>query len=859
MPPFNPSLSWELLDTVFYRSRTCYGSITWPAHDGDLTGFDLNNYNIAVGPFASLIAWYPKYFSNLSCSDNIVVCTGSGNRLFAINWNFTLNPIAKIGWSENGQLIVVLTSGLYRVYYNYQGDFDEYDLFRDILATSTDENVMIKHVVFTKVGFAIQTSNNIFAYIHNYTSLSPKSCFVYSRLATTDPIEPYHITAWTVTSPPDSAIKSLSLVNFVIFTTAGVAVIGQQTGTPKFEHPDLLSSVRLVAIAPNQNFVAIYSSDPATLYILNDEFNDLLLQHKVPNKPLDMSWCSNDVVALSFDDNVTIVGPTLETLQLFTNDIPYLHGELDGLYYLTNDQLNFFSRVSAITENTFKIGSTYPSAILLDSIEYIDKQSPKANDLLDMIKDQLVMAVDGCIRASSEEFDLYWQKNLLRASAFGKVELDLYDPTEYVQTCEYLRILNLVRSPEIGIYITYSQLMDFGIERLIDLLLLRQLHYLCLKICQFLNLPNYKILTDWASCKLKYSSHVKDDELLSLIVGKLKDRKIDWTHIAYVAYAEGRANLARNLLTHEPNTSKKVQFLIDINTNANGDEIQYALIKADEDGDTDSLVLILLELYGSLSSVEFFKAVDDKLNAIGILKSIVYQIDESPNGGMLKNFMYQDDDIMGMTVLEALYQNKMDPPDSKSLSQLQSLVSRSKYTQYLSSSLNSTANLYKTQKDLKQTFPEIHIGEPIMETLRKLIVVDLKHANAIARKFNVSNQQYVTCVLKTLCTENNKHAELYEFATSYGGGKMIKFESFFYELFKHGERRQAGMYLPLCKEMATKHKIKSYIQCGMWKEAVAEAGSKKEIEILKAMKNSRDGWEAKLASDEIEKLTGMRP
>lgn len=815
-----------MIDTVFYRSRPCYESLNWP-----FDNFNLKDYMVSIGPFASIYALYPKSaVVNLQLTDVndcITVLNGSGMEIFRINWNFTLNQIVKVGFTRDSKLIMVLKTGICRLYYNYQGDFNEYDLK---LGT-------IKDARFSLNGdFAVQTHSNKFAYIPNIQDPSP---VIFQQLETED-VEPYHITTWTFTAskgPSETAAthgEFQDSVRFFIFTTTGISILTSTSTEPILLNHAFLQSVHLVSISPNQNFAALYAAN--SIYILDGEFNDLLIQHENVSNVSDLRWCSNDVVVYTCNNSLNVLGPTLETLKFYTSGTPYLHAEIDGLYYLTNDGLNFFSRVSNITEETFKIGSSSPSSVLLDSIEYLDRRSPKANDLLEVIMDDLVLAVDGCIRAASEEFDVYWQKNLLRAAAFGKVNLDLYDSTEFVQTCNYLRILNIIRAPDKGIFMTYNQLQEFGIEKLIDVLLLRQLHYLCLKICDFLDLPNFKIMTDWASCKLKYSTNSSDDELLSLIVTKLEKEKIDWTSLSYVAHNEGRTTLAKNFLTYEPSTSKKVRFLLDVG-DGNYDELEYALTISDEDSDADSILLILLQLHGTLTNVEFFKIINDKPSAIGVLKSYFYQFDDT----MLENFMFQDDDIIGQILLE------------NNMAKKTVLMNRSKYTQFLQSPTNNFNKVEQVQLDLRNTFANIVAGEPIIKTLEKIIVVDLKKAQNVASKLNVTSRQFAMCVLQTLAPIAAKHPELYDFANS-KHGKVLKFETYFRELLKRGEKRQAGLYLKSCKDMASREKIKAYIQCGMWKEAVQEAAYRKDTDILTQMRDSRTGWESKLASEELQRL-----
>lgn len=258
---------------------------------------------------------------------------------------------------------------------------------------------------------------------------------------------------------------------------------------------------------------------------------------------------------------------------------------------------------------------------------------------------------------------------------------------------------------------------------------------------------------------------------------------------------------------------------------------------SDEDSDADSILLILLQLHGTLTNVEFFKIINDKPSAIGVLKSYFYQFDDT----MLENFMFQDDDIIGQILLE------------NNMAKKTVLMNRSKYTQFLQSPTNNFNKVEQVQLDLRNTFANIVAGEPIIKTLEKIIVVDLKKAQNVASKLNVTSRQFAMCVLQTLAPIAAKHPELYDFANS-KHGKVLKFETYFRELLKRGEKRQAGLYLKSCKDMASREKIKAYIQCGMWKEAVQEAAYRKDTDILTQMRDSRTGWESKLASEELQRL-----
>ena len=89
--------------------------------------------------------------------------------------------------------------------------------------------------------------------------------------------------------------------------------------------------------------------------------------------------------------------------------------------------------MSGGTEEIFRIGSTSPASVLLDSVDLLEKKSPKADENIQHIRPSLPEAVDACVKAAGHEFDIYWQKRLLKAASFGKAVLDLYNSDDFVE------------------------------------------------------------------------------------------------------------------------------------------------------------------------------------------------------------------------------------------------------------------------------------------------------------------------------------------------------------------------------------------------------------------------------------------
>lgn len=75
--------------------------------------------------------------------------------------------------------------------------------------------------------------------------------------------------------------------------------------------------------------------------------------------------------------------------------------DLDGVRLITNDTCDFLQKVPDVTDEVFRFNTESPASILLDAVEQLDNQSPKADDNIQLIRPNLVEAVDTCVRISS--------------------------------------------------------------------------------------------------------------------------------------------------------------------------------------------------------------------------------------------------------------------------------------------------------------------------------------------------------------------------------------------------------------------------------------------------------------------------
>ena len=355
-----------------------------------------------------------------------------------------------------------------------------------------------------------------------------------------------------------------------------------------------------------------------------------------------------------------------------------------------------------------------PSSILLDAVGQLEKESPKADDYIQLIRPNLVDAVDTCVNAAGKEFDPQWQKRLLKAASFGKSVLDYYNSDEFVDMCETLRVLNGVRYFEVGLPISFEQYYRLTPERVLQRLLTRHEYLLALKIAGYLKLRTDRIYIHWASTKVRVGTE-DDDAICRLVVERLSGKSgISFEEIARAAHHEGRSHLATQLLNHEPRGGRQVPLLLDMG------EDELALDKAVESGDTDLMLSVLLKLKKDLPLASFFRIINARPAALALVESLAQA--EGDNS-LLKDLFYQDDRrVEGANVF---IQESLQQPDARTagdkLSLAAKLLADSKDHSFEVHALKESAALLRMQEAFDRDFADTFTGLSVNETMYKLI------------------------------------------------------------------------------------------------------------------------------------------
>ncbi|SPC62637.1 related to vacuolar protein sorting 16 [Ustilago sp. UG-2017b] len=371
-----------------------------------------------------------------------------------------------------------------------------------------------------------------------------------------------------------------------------------------------------------------------------------------------VQWCGNNTIALAFNDEVVMVGPFGESIRYPYSGPTHLVSEIDGLRIVAADRHEFLQKVSDASSRVFRPGSNDPAALLFEAAEQFSAKSSRADEGIRAIRSSLPDAVDCCLRAAAYEWDLSWQKRLLKAASFGKSFIELYDSTAFVDMARTLRVLNAARNYQIGLPISYEQYIAAGPTALLSRLTAHNHHFLSLKIARFLHIRPDPILKHWARAKIARtrpplggsSSAISaaEEQLCEDIVHKFRiattlnehvgelgapeddhvppgqslsatepaassngtspssrnrGASVSFAEVAWTAWKAGRGNLATRLLDHEARAIDQVPLLLNMR------EDKLALVKAIESGDTDLIYHVLLRLKSQLSRGDFFRIV----------------------------------------------------------------------------------------------------------------------------------------------------------------------------------------------------------------------------------------------------------
>ncbi|EMD35361.1 hypothetical protein CERSUDRAFT_66538 [Gelatoporia subvermispora B] len=823
----HPTTTWEAMQdaNVFYRRHQVYSI---PGKLPNLGDFIIAGCRYG-GPIALMRDMNKVIALNRAApvlaKAQIQVYSSAGDGLLLLSWD--QGKIVRFGWTADERLVVLNEEGVYRLY-DLQGDYQQYSL-----GGEAGELGIIDARIHESGLVALTGSLTLFE-VRGWEGAKPLT------LANPGISQPPF--SWAVI-PPDFTISRhvevLLSVDQTIYSVDNLESIDQRLSRGPFTH---------VSPSPNGKSLALLLST-GLLWVVSTDFQRSLAEfdtHSVIGAEGDVrqvEWCSNDAVLLTWDSLALLVGPFGDTLQWFYSGPTFAITENDGIRLLGPDSCDFIQKVPASSVSVFRPGSTSPSAILYNAWENFSRRSPKADESIRSIRPDLAAAVNECIDAAGREWEPFWQRRLLNTAKYGRAFLDLYDPTDFINMGQALKVLNAVRFYDIGIPLTYAQYSQLSSSHLIDRLTVRNLHLLALRISSFLSLKPDPVLKHWACAKILRSKPTAtgtgkdaqidgDDAVCRSIVEKFEKLGrggVSFADIAKRAWEVGRTELATKLLDHESRPSDQVPLLLNMK------EDRLALTKAVESGDSDLVYHVLLHLQKRLPLGTFFRTIEEGGPQLGLASKLLQVYAREQNRDMLRDFYYSDDRRVESAVLCLEEARTMLDPSAKvtAVKAAQKFFSEDKERGFEAKMADESARLLALQQQLeKEADGKVSFfGQSVSETIRTCLVNGMsKRADKVKSDFKVPDKRFWYIKLQAL-TSVRDFEGLDAFARS--KRSPIGYEAFVRHLVDKGHPSEAVSYVARCDA----HKrVDLYVLCGEWRMAAKECkdrGDKVKLEQLR--------------------------
>ncbi|KAJ3100662.1 hypothetical protein HDU97_002005 [Phlyctochytrium planicorne] len=538
-------------------------------------------------------------------------------------------------------------------------------------------------------GFVALTGDYRFVSVADFTEPRPKYL---AEFAFRD--QP---TTWCIIPPTFSLSRH---VEVLAATGNSICAIDLHSSQDQFVSFGPFLSIQL---SPDGKFLALFSSD-GRLSVVSTDFQRNLAEFSTGSKtpPLSVAWCGSDAVVLHWKDTILVVGPFGDWIKYTVDGEVQLRSEIDGVRIVSKSTHSFLQRVPILkfcnldaVEQIFKVGSTSAGAILFDAFDSFEKRNPKADEGVKSIRPQMSEAVEACLEAALNEIDIPVQKKLLQAASFGKAYIFPYDASRFVKVCDVLRVLNAVRSPDIGISISFPQFLQLGPDALIDRLLGRNFHNLAYSCSSLLKIPTERIIVDWACKKIDSLRGGAEDVLPNMILEfsqKTKSKSV--IEVARKAFLSGFTKLGVQLVEYEPKAAFQVPLLLSM------EQDEKAINKAIESGDSDLVYSVLLFLKRKHPIAEYFRLLHGKPNAIALLEKYSREQDLQ----LLKDFFYQDDQRVSranVIVMESFEQTALNGKVSK-LKEAVNIYSEEKEKEFEKRILDDQVKLIQAQAGLER-------------------------------------------------------------------------------------------------------------------------------------------------------------
>lgn len=924
----NPSLSWQKLLDVYYSIRTCYDGVKWPIDNL------YSNFHVAFSTPLTLIATASKFVPYPNVID---IYSISGAKLWSIVFNSTLQDHIVGFCFHHERLCVVLSNHKFRLYTDFEGTFDEYSytdgLVRLVNASESSSAENFKpQVVITDLEnnnveepFSVQQA---FVWA-DYLVLRNRDKVTFTNLIDFSNFE-VQLQGLTATKQNgicflESATTSLTFLlsyestiyNFhVNFADGTFDMVDEKLTDGPFS---------IISAAPNGSLVALLNEELSKIFVITKDFDRILLEYDTSNEsslPYMIEWAGNDAIVLSLRDEIKLIGPGQKSVSFFydiieheefslelslidnSDDlsfvIPLIKSEKDGLKIISKNKVEFLSRVPDCSVNLYLMGSTHPSLILLDCVDKLALQASKADSNISLLKSEklLDLAISSCLDAALEEFQSVWQRKILKAVSFGKVYQEGASTTEeYLLVLNTIKVLNQIRTPEIGLFLTHSEIQDCGWHSIIQMLLVRSQHLLALKVVELLALEESRsaVYIDWCQRKVRKEFDMSDEDLFVIIAKKLlvlsKGEKNpinlhSVSEIFDVSHQEGRIDLCKQLVNLEPSGSARMKQLLRIN------ETELALLKCFQSCDYDLCKLLFLHLKDTRSVLQVFQIISQNEIKIARESSATSKAMEneflqpllrenlfvsgdlvgaffrhsiaSSDPELLDTFLrYEDRALERDTIaLKALREDQpvFDEGEDQydNISQWQKNKLRPlKASKKLKKVVDVESDLLDLQHRLSNTFQRSFFEEKsVVDVIKKLLRMNqVKQASKIVKEFSIGAQKFWFLVLEVFCKAQD-FDRLHKFisASNPNSASVWKSPIGFLPIVERciaydAPKDLTSIYIGYCSDLGYGQRVELYSRNGDIKAAAKEAYLYKDPVLLKQLLGKVSASDEPLANE----------
>lgn len=898
--PTNPSLGWQKLLYAYYNIRKCYESLNWPVNH------IFSSFNVAISPNTTLLALADKSVANPSV---IEVYSVSGNKIWSLFHN---SGVAIVGFAfHNENLVVVLANYKFRLYTDFHRTFNEYAFTENVVSLrNVSEGVFSTGPSYKPVITNLETNETeealeivethvwgdfLVVRFGHKVAVTHIGTFANYEIPL-DGLDPLQIHTFSLLS------VNHSVLDFLISYSSTIYQVTLDTGNRTVELSDKVITVgpfTKIAVSPSGAFVALLNEQESKIFVTNRLFDRELMAYDTLNEssaPYMMEWTGEDAIILSLREEIKLIGPHQSSISFFYDmvddfdlsysstqnfTVPIIKLEKDGLKIITDSKVEFLLRVPQCAVDLLLVGSLHPSSVLLDCVDKLQHQSSKADTNIAYLKSEglLETAIQGCLEAALDEFSPIWQKKILQAASFGKLYYDDYfDAERYLGVVNAVKVLNQIRSPEIGVFLTYRESQHIGWSAVVQMLIKRSQHLLALKVAQILNLDTQPVYVDWCCRKIMLEPEMGAGELFKVILKKLISSQnhkntVSISEIFRLSQQEGRTDLCKLLVDLEPVTMQKVSLLLEIG------ETELALVKCFESVDADLCRLLLLHLKNTLSETQFGEILDQverknepRLDTSGSLPENTYiqtylRDDLFVSGDVIGNFWEQT--ILGnRDRLESYYKysgssllrtkmkiqnyigdtSQVAGADYEAFYQAKKSKLASISDRKLAKLVSIELELLDVQHKLSETYQQSFFEEKsLVGVLEKLISMkQAKVASDIARTHKVSAQKLWNLVLEKYSKDGEferLHAFIFKSSKSKPTKAPISFETIAETCIFYGAPKDhISQYIGCCTDVSASRRAELYLKNDDLARAAEEALKTTDIELLKHISyRSQDG------------------